>query len=106
MAELYGGFKVDADNDGRAAYFALIDEGYSGLNLQLSGVRRQRWTFFPSADDTDYYSLDQAGVYLSSTNESENLLDPGVHTFSVGGKSLKRGKSLGYDGFSCRCVED
>jgi uncharacterized protein (TIGR02145 family) len=58
MAKGYGGVRGDADDDGQAAYTALLRGGVSGFNALLGGDRES---------DGKYARVDEHGFYWTAT---------------------------------------
>jgi len=96
MAKHYGGVHEDSDDNGKAAYKALLIGGSAGFNAVLGGGR---------SDDGKYDRLEAHGFYWTASET-----DPGsarFYNFGKGGLALYR-----QDGgskqraFSVRCVRD
>lgn len=94
LAKGYGGVRGDSENDGRAAYTALVRGGASGFAALLSGNR-----------DTGggYDRLDRHGLYGSRTES--DAAHAWLYNFGRGGGLLNR-HSGGDKGMalSVRCV--
>jgi uncharacterized protein (TIGR02145 family) len=58
MAKVYGGVRGDSDDDGRAAYSALLRGGVSGFNALLGGGREP---------DGNYARVEDHGFYWTAT---------------------------------------
>ncbi len=96
MTKHYGGVGNDSDDNGRAAYAALLSRGNSGFNAVLGGNR---------SDVGQYARLQAHGFYWTA---SEN--DPGsapFYNFGLGSQALYR-QSQGEKqmAISVRCVRD
>ena len=96
MAKHYGGIGNDSDDNGKAAYAALLSGGSSGFSAVLGGNR---------STDGRYARLEAHGFYWTA---SEN--DPGsapFYNFGRGSQALYR-QSQGQKqmAISVRCVRD
>jgi uncharacterized protein (TIGR02145 family) len=96
MAKHYGGVREDSDDNGKAAYQALLIGGSSGFNALLGGGRSQAG---------QYARLEAHGFYWTA---SQN--DPATacfYNFGKGGRALNR-QSEGEkpSAFSVRCIRE
>jgi uncharacterized protein (TIGR02145 family) len=96
LARSYGGVSQDSEDQGKAAYKALLAGGSSGFNAVLGGGR---------SPDGEYARLEAHGFYWTASE-----IDPGngwFYNFGKGGQALHR-----QDGgeksraFSVRCVRE
>ncbi len=107
LVNAYGGWDYGYPDEpvSNTAYSALIDQGYSGFDAQLGGLRKVNttngWT------SIQYTGLSQFGVYLSTTAADDQHLR--IYQFNLlEGEDVRRGMiDLTGDysyGLSCRCV--
>ena len=95
LAEAYGGYKGSSEDDGAKASMALLKEGDSGFNAQLSGfgVLGQRFLY-----------LDEMGAYWSSTELDGRYA--WNYGFEVGTKNLVRDRITKSYNICVRCIRD
>lgn len=96
MAKHYGGVSEDSEDQGKAAYKALLAGGISGFNALLGGGR---------SNDGQYARLEAHGFYWTASES-----DPAsgwFYNFGRGGQALHR-QSGGEKprAFSVRCVRE
>jgi uncharacterized protein (TIGR02145 family) len=96
MAKHYGGLRRESEDDGKAAYQALLVEGSAGFNALLGGGR---------SVDGQYARLDAHGFYWTATESDRGMA--WFYNFGKGGQALGRHS----DGekqraFSVRCVRE
>jgi len=97
LANHYGGVREDSQDDGKAAYAALLTGGRSGFNALLGGDR--------NADNHEYARLEAHGFYwtASETNATSALF----YNFGKGGLALNRQTEGNKEmAASVRCVRD
>ncbi len=96
LARSYGGVSVDSDDEGKAAYAALLAGGGSGFGALLAGGR---------SESGDYARLEAHGFYWTASE-----CDPAAawfYNFGKGGLALHRqGEGEKGRAFSVRCVKD
>jgi uncharacterized protein (TIGR02145 family) len=97
LAKHHGGVREDSDDDGRAAYTALLIGGSSDFNALLGGGR--------VSDDGQYARLEAHGFYWTASES--NPASVWFYNFGKGGLSLNRHR----DGqkqmaLSVRCVRE
>ena len=96
LAKHYGGVREDSDDQGNAAYKALLIGGGSGFNALLGGGRNS---------DGQYARLEAHGFYWTASES-----DPGRAWFyNFGQGSLSLNRQRGGDkqmAISVRCVKD
>jgi uncharacterized protein (TIGR02145 family) len=97
MAKWYGGVRGDSDDEGKAAYQALINGGNAAFNAVYGGSR--------DAADGSYARVDAHGFYWTAT-ESDSA-NAWFYNFGKNGKILNRH----HDGqkhmaISVRCIKD
>jgi uncharacterized protein (TIGR02145 family) len=103
MAEQYGGHAEDAENNGKAAYFALVNRGYSGLNLQLGGFHSgYDWV---TGSEGGSLSSSETGHYSTSLSDGVSPVANLSHSISLEGAAFKY-NTFSPSAISCRCVED
>jgi uncharacterized protein (TIGR02145 family) len=96
LAKYYGGVSADSDDNGKAAYAALLIGGRSGFDAQLGGGR---------SDAGEYARLEAHGFYWTASES-----DPATawfYNFGKGGRALHRQREGEKQAaFSVRCVRD
>jgi uncharacterized protein (TIGR02145 family) len=103
MAKLYGGHAEDAENNGKAAYFALVNRRYSGLNLQLGGFHSgYDWM---TGSEGGSLGSSATGHYSTSQSDGQSPTANRAHSISLEDAAFKYNTSSP-SAISCRCVED
>jgi uncharacterized protein (TIGR02145 family) len=97
MAKWYGGVRGDSDDDGKAAYQALINGGNAAFNAVYGGSR--------DSADGSYARVDAHGFYWTATES--DVANAWFYNFGKNGKILNRHQ----DGqkqmaISVRCIKD
>ncbi len=96
MAKHYGGIIGDSDDDGKAAYAMLINNGDSMFNILLSGGRDL---------DGVYRRLEAHGFYWTSTSTSDSTA--WLYNFGNNMKIINHHNDMQKkDAASVRCVKD
>lgn len=96
MAKLYGGVRGDSDDDGKAAFKALLSGGSSGLNALLGGRRD---------NDGQYARLNAHGFYWTAS-ESDPV-SAWFYNFGQGLSLLNRhSDGEKHRALSVRCVRN
>lgn len=97
MAKWYGGVRGDSDDDGKAAYQALINGGNAAFNAVYGGSR--------DSADRSYARVDAHGFYWTATES--DVANAWFYNFGKNGKILNRHQ----DGqkrmaISVHCIKD
>ena len=96
LAKQYGGIREDSDDEGKAAYAALLAGGNSGFNALMGGIL--------TPEDAKYSRLEEHGFYWSGSETN-----PGTawfYNFGRGGQSLNRHSQGAKEmAVSVRCVK-
>ena len=97
MAKWYGGVRGDSDDDGKAAYQALINGGNAAFNAVYGGSR--------DSADGSYARVDAHGFYWTATES--DVADAWFYNFGKNGKILNRHEDgHKHMAISVRCIKD
>lgn len=97
MAKWYGGVRGDSDDDGRAAYQALINGGNAAFNAVYGGGR--------DSADGSYARVDAHGFYWTATES--DVANAWFYNFGKNGKILNRHQDgQKHMAISVRCIKD
>jgi uncharacterized protein (TIGR02145 family) len=97
MAKWYGGVRGDSDDDGKAAYQALINGGNAAFNAVYGGSR--------DSADGSYASVDAHGFYWTATES--DVANAWFYNFGKNGKILNRHQDgQKHMAISVRCIRD
>ena len=96
MAKWYGGVRGDSDDDGKAAYQALINGGNAAFNAVYGGSR--------DSADGSYARVDAHGFYWTATES--DVANAWFYNFGKNGKILNRHKDgQKHMAISVRCIK-
>lgn len=96
LAKQHGGLREESDDNGRAAYTALLTGGNSGLNAVFGGGR---------SDDGQYARLEAHGLYWTASESGATTA--WVYNFGKGGLSLNRHRHISKQrAYSARCIRE
>lgn len=95
LAKAYGGIYGEADDKGKSAYIALIEEGNSGFNAVLGGNREANGNF---------ERLGAHGFYWTATEA--DTAEAWFINFAKGATLVNQHTGDKYRGFSVRCIKD
>ena len=97
MAKWYGGVRGDSDDDGKAAYQALINGGNAAFNAVYGGRR--------DSVDGSYARVDAHGFYWTATES--DVANAWFYNFGKNGKILNRHQDgQKHMAISVRCIKD
>ena len=97
MAKWYGGVRGDSDDDGKAAYQALINGGNAAFNAVYGGSR--------DSADGSYARVDAHGFYWTATES--DVANAWLYNFGKNGKILNRHQDgQKHMAISVRCIKD
>jgi uncharacterized protein (TIGR02145 family) len=97
MAKWYGGVRGDSDDEGKAAYQALINGGNAAFNAVYGGSR--------DSADGSYARVDAHGFYWTATES--DVANAWFYNFGKNGKILNRHQDGQKDmAISVRCIKD
>jgi len=97
MAKWYGGVRGDSDDDGKAAYLALINGGNAAFNAVYGGSR--------DSADGSYARVDAHGFYWTATES--DVANAWLYNFGKNGKILNRHQDgQKHMAISVRCIKD
>ena len=97
MAKWYGGVRGDSDDDGKAAYHALINGGNAAFNAVYGGSR--------DSADGSYARVDAHGFYWTATES--DVANAWFYNFGKNGKILNRHQDgQKHIAISVRCIKD
>jgi len=97
MAKWYGGVRGDSDDDGKAAYQALINGGNAAFNAIYGGSR--------DSADGSYARVDAHGFYWTATES--DVANAWFYNFGKNGKILNRHQDgQKHMAISVRCVRN
>ena len=97
MAKWYGGVRGDSDDDGKAAYQALINGGNAAFNAVYGGSR--------DSADGSYARVDAHGFYWTATES--DVANAWFYNFGKNGKILNRHQDgQKHMAISVRCIKD
>lgn len=97
MAKWYGGVRGDSDDDGKAAYQALIDGGNAAFNAVYGGSR--------DSADGSYARVGAHGFYWTATES--DVANAWLYNFGKNGKILNRHQDgQKHMAISVRCIKD
>ena len=97
MAKWYGGVRGDSDDDGKAAYQALINGGNAAFNAIYGGSR--------DSADGSYARVDAHGFYWTATES--DVANAWFYNFGKNGKILNRHQDgQKHMAISVRCIKD
>jgi uncharacterized protein (TIGR02145 family) len=97
MAKWYGGVRADSDDDGKAAYQALINGGNAAFNAVYGGLR--------DSADGSYARVDAHGFYWTATES--DVANAWFYNFGKNGKILNRHQDgQKHMAISVRCIKD
>ena len=97
LAKHHGGVREDSDDNGRAAYTALLTGGSSGFNALLGGGR--------DPDDGQYARVEAHGFYWTASES--DAASAWFYNFGKGGLALNRHRDGSKQmALSVRCVTD
>ena len=97
MAKWYGGVRGDSDDDGKAAYQALINGGNAAFNAVYGGSR--------DSADGSYARVDAHGFYWTATES--DAANAWLYNFGKNGKILNRHQDgQKHMAISVRCIKD
>jgi uncharacterized protein (TIGR02145 family) len=97
MAKWYGGVRGDSDDDGKAAYQALINGGNAAFNAVYGGSR--------NSADGSYARVDAHGFYWTATES--DVANAWFYNFGKNGKILNRHQDgQKHMAISVRCIKD
>lgn len=97
MAKWYGGVRGDSDDDGKAAYQALINGGNAAFNAVYGGSR--------DSADGSYARVDAHGFYWTATES--DVANAWFYNFGKNGKILNRHQDgQKHMAISVRCVRN
>ena len=96
IARLFGGVDEESEDGGAQAYEALIENGFSGFEAGLGGLRDL---------DGDFYDLGFKGYYWSATEGVASTLAYRYHFYSDS-RTLRRHPHHKMRAYSCRCIQD
>ena len=95
MAKRYGGVSIDAADQGKAAFIALVQGGSSGFNAVFGGNRRAG----------TYERLEAHGLYWTAS-DNDSATAP-IYNFGKSGGALHRGSQGDKQmAISVRCLRD
>ena len=95
--EWYGGVRGDSDDDGKAAYQALINGGNAVFNAVYGGHR--------DSADGSYARVDAHGFYWTATET--DVTNAWFYNFGKNGKILSRHQDgQKHMAISVRCIQD
>lgn len=97
LIRIYTAAEDDISEDSKAAYEALKDGGWSGLNLKAGGMRTVEGAFNEFAVWGSYWS----NSAVDSNNQPEK-----AWRIKLGEGEIERNSRNVLMGFSCRCVKD
>jgi uncharacterized protein (TIGR02145 family) len=96
MAKWYGGVRGDSDDDGKAAYQALINGGNAAFNAVYGGSR--------DSADGSYARVDAHGFYWTATES--DVANAWLYNFGKNGKILNRHQDgQKHMAISVRCIK-
>jgi uncharacterized protein (TIGR02145 family) len=97
LAKHYGGVRDDSEDEGRAAYAALVAGGKAAFDIQLGGNREP--------DTAQYARLDAHGFYWTASES--DAVNAWFYNFGRGGLSLNRHREGSKRmAISVRCVRE
>lgn len=97
MAKWYGGVRGDSDDDGKAAYQALINGGNAAFSAVYGGSR--------DSADGSYARVDAHGFYWTATES--DVANAWFYNFGKNGKILNRHQDgQKHMAISVRCIKD
>jgi uncharacterized protein (TIGR02145 family) len=97
LAKQYGGLREESDDNGKAAYTALITGGSAGFDALLGGGR--------VSDEEQYARLEAHGLYWTASESSATTA--WLYNFGKGGQGLSRHRNGRKQmALSVRCVRD
>ena len=97
MTKWYGGVRGDSDDDGKAAYQALINGGNAAFNAVYGGSR--------DSADGSYARVDAHGFYWTATES--DVANAWLYNFGKNGKILNRHQDgQKHMAISVRCIKD
>jgi len=97
MAKWYGGVRGDSDDDGKAAYQALINGGNAVFNAVYGGSR--------DPADGSYARVDAHGFYWTATES--DVANAWFYNFGKNGRILNRHQDgQKHMAISVRCIKD
>jgi len=97
MAKWYGGVRGDSNDDGKAAYQALINGGNAAFNAVYGGSR--------DSADGNYARVDAHGFYWTATES--DVANAWFYNFGKNGKILNRHQDgQKHMAISVRCIKD
>jgi uncharacterized protein (TIGR02145 family) len=97
LAKHHGGLREESDDNGKAAYTALLTGGSSGFDALLGGGR--------VSDDEQYARLEAHGFYWAASESSAT--SAWFYNFGEGGLSLNRHRDGNkHMALSVRCVRE
>jgi uncharacterized protein (TIGR02145 family) len=97
MAKWYGGVRGDSDDEGKAAYQALINGGNAAFNAVYGGSR--------DSADGSYARVDAHGFYWTATES--DVANAWFYNFGKNGKILNRHQDgQKHMAISVRCIKD